>query len=220
MNWGILLVVGIATAALLSALGVSRSLWTIAGAALMLGAAGFAAQGARHLAGKPVAANVEPIMVDPGLIAFREAVFAPTHTDSLALASADARLSEGDARAAIAGLARDLAERPEDAVLWTALGYTLALHDHGLSPAAKFAFQRATTLAPGRPGPLFFLGMAHVDSGDLAGARSAWVAALSATPASAPYRADIAERVAAIDQFLRMAAARRAMGADPHQTGR
>ena len=56
MNWGILLVVGIATAALLSALGVSRSLWTIAGAALMLGAAGFAAQGPRHVPGKPVAA--------------------------------------------------------------------------------------------------------------------------------------------------------------------
>ena len=43
MNWGILLVVGIATAALLSALGVSRSLWTIAGAALML--AGLMAEG-------------------------------------------------------------------------------------------------------------------------------------------------------------------------------
>ena len=88
MNWLILLLVGMATTGLLWALGVSRRLWTIAGAALMLGAAGFAAQGPRHLTGKPVAANVEPIVIDPGMVAFRDAVFAPSPADGLALASA------------------------------------------------------------------------------------------------------------------------------------
>jgi cytochrome c-type biogenesis protein CcmH len=220
MNWLILLLVGIATTGLLWALGVSRRLWTIAGAALMLGAAGFAAQGPRHLTGKPVAANVEPIVIDPGMVAFRDAVFAPSPADGLARASADARLREGDARGAIAGLARDLAARPDDAVLWTALGYTLALHDHGLSPSAKFAFRRAVTLAPKTPGPAFFLGMAQVDAGDVAAARPAWAYALSVTPANAPYRPDIAERIAAIDQFIKMAAVRRALSGDPRQTGR
>ncbi|WP_426257342.1 tetratricopeptide repeat protein [Sphingomonas sp. DC1600-2] len=207
MNWGILLVVGIATAALLSALGVSRSLWTIAGAALMLGAAGFAAQGPRHVPGKPVAADVTPIAIDPGMVAFRDAIFALSPADGLALASADARLRDGDARAAIDGLRGDIALRPRDAALWTGLGYAFALHDRAVSPAAKFAFRRAVLLATETPGPLFFLGLAYVDVGDLAAAQPAWHSALAATPPGAPYRADIAERVMALDRFLRVAAA-------------
>jgi cytochrome c-type biogenesis protein CcmH len=207
MNWVILLVAGVATAGLLSALGVSRRLWTIAGATLMLGAAGFAAQGPRHVAGKPVAADVTPIVIDPGMVAFREAVFALSRADSLALASADARLRDGDARAAIDGLRDELALRPRDAALWTALGYAFALHDRTVSPAAKFAFRRAVLLAPETPGPLFFLGLAYVDAGDLRTARPAWRYALAVTPPGAPYRADIAERVVLLDRFLRATAA-------------
>lgn len=206
MNWVILLVAGAVTVGLLWALGVSRRLWTIAGAALMLAAAGFAAQGPRHVPGKPVAADVTPIVIEPGMVAFREAVFALSRADSLALASADARLRDGDARAAIEGLRADLAARPRDAALWAGLGYAFALHDRAMSPAAKFAFRRAVLLAPETPGPLFFLGLAYVDSGNLAAARPAWRFALAVTPPGAPYRADIAERVVLLDRILKAAA--------------
>lgn len=215
VNLLLLAAVGIAAAGVLWALGVARRLWTIAGAALLLGAAGFALQSRTHQPGKPVEADVVPIPVDPGMVAFREAVFAPSRADSLALATADARLQAGNAHAAAEGLRADIALRPDDATLWSALGYVLALHDRGVSPAAKFAFRRAMTLAPRTPGPPFFLGMAHVDAGDLAAARPAWAYALAATPKDAPYRADIAERVAAVDRFLRMAAAQRAAGVVP-----
>ncbi|MGQ7500594.1 tetratricopeptide repeat protein, partial [Streptococcus suis] len=94
--------------------------------------------------------------------------------DGLALASADARLRDGDARAAIDGLRGDIALRPRDAALWTGLGYAFALHDRAVSPAAKFAFRRAVLLAPDTPGPLFLLGLAYVDVGDLAAAQPAW----------------------------------------------
>ena len=215
MNLVILILVGIVVAATLWALGVARRLWTIAGAALMLGAAGFALQSQAHLPGKPTQADVTPITVDPGMVAFRELVFAPSREDSLALATADSRLQSGDAHAAADGLRAEIARRPNDAVLWTGLGYVLALHDNAVSPAAEFAFRRAVTLAPGTPGPTFFLGMAHVDAGDFAAARPAWAASLAATPKDAPYRGDIAERLGAVDQFLKMAAARRAAGITP-----
>lgn len=215
MNLVMLAVVGLSAAALLRWLGVARNLWALSGALLMLGAVGFAWPGARHEAGRPVQADVTPIEVDPGMVEFRTAVFAPSHDDMLALASADARLRAGDARAAAQGLTRDIALRPDDAVLWTALGYVLALHDRAVSPSARFAFARAVKLAPGTPGPAFFLGMAHVDAGDLAAARPAWTYALAATRKDAPYRADIAERLAAIDQFQRMTAAGRPAGAAP-----
>ena len=215
VNLLILLGVGIAAVGLLWALGVARGLWTIAGAALMLGAAGFALQSKAHVSDHPVQADVTPIPVDPGMVAFREAVFAPSRADSLALATADARLQAGDAHAAAEGLRAEIALRPDDATLWTALGYVLSLHDRGVSPAAKFAFRRAVTLAPRKPGPVFFLGMAYVDAGDFAAARPAWAYALAMTPKDAPYRADIADRVAAVDQFLRMAQAQRAAGVSP-----
>jgi cytochrome c-type biogenesis protein CcmH len=211
----VLAVIGIAVAILLRALGMARRLWTIAGAALMLGATGFAVQATRHLPGKPVTADVTPITVDPGMVAFRDAVFAPSRDDSLALASADARLQAGDAHAAADGLRREIALRPADASLWTGLGYVLALHDTTLSPAAKFAFHRAQTLAPHTPGPAFFLGMAALEAGDVATARTAWSYALAATPPGAPYRADIVERIAALDQLQKMVAARRAAGVAP-----
>lgn len=215
MNLLILAAVGSAAAGVLWALGVARRLWTIAGAALMLGAAGFALQSQAHQPGKPVQADVTPIPVDPGMVAFRDAVFAPSRADGLALATADARLQTGDAHAAAEGLRAEIALRPDDATLWSALGYVLALHDRGLSPAAKFAFRRAITLAPRTPGPPFFLGMAYVDAGDFAAARPVWAYALAATPKDARYRADIADRLAAVDQFLKMAAAQRAAGVAP-----
>lgn len=215
MNVLILVLVGIAVAGLLWTLGVARRLWTIAGAALMLGAAGFALQSQAHQAGKPIEADVTPITVDPGMVAFREMVFAPSREDSLALASADARLQAGDARAAAEGLRAEIALRPGNAVLWSGLGYVLALHDGSVSPAAKFAFRRAVTLAPKAPGPTFFLGMAYVDAGDFAAARPAWAYALAATPKDAPYRGDIVDRLAAVDQFLKMSAAQRAAGVAP-----
>ena len=212
MNVLILLAVGLVAASVLWAMGVARRLWTIAGAALMLGAAGFALQSQAHQPGKPTEADVTPISVDPGMIAFRELVFAPSREDSLALATADARLRSGDAHAAAEGLRAEIALRPSNAVLWSGLGYAIALHDGAVSPAAKFAFRRAVTLAPRAPGPTFFLGMAYVDSGDFAAARPAWAYALAVTPKDAPYRADIADRLAAVDQFLRMSAAQRAAG--------
>ncbi len=209
MNLLVLAAFGMGAAALLAVLGVARLLRTIVGAALLLSATGFAVQSARHQPGKPVAADVDPITVDPGMVAFRTAVFAPSPVDELALASADGRLRSGDTHAAAQGLARDLASRPVDATLWTAYGYALALHDHAVSPAAKIAFRRAVALAPGTPGPAFFLGMAYVDAGEFATARPYWTYALSVTPRDAPYRADIAERIAAIDQFRAMTAGTR-----------
>ena len=208
MNLVTLGVVGMATAALLWWCGIGRSLWTLVGAALMLGATGFVFQSARHQPGTPVRTSSVPIAVDPGMVAFRNAVFAPPEQDVLALASADGRVGTGDTHAAAQGLLHDLSTRSDDAALWTELGYVLALHDHAVSPAAKFAFRRAVALAPVTPGPAFFLGIAYVDAGDVAAARPYWSYALAVTPKDAPYRGDIAERIAAVDQFARMTANR------------
>lgn len=215
MNFAILALVGVAVAGALWALGLAPRLWTIAGAALMLGGAGFAFQGGGHLRGRPAAANAASFAIDPGMVAFRGTVFAVSRADSFALAGADTRLEAGDAHAAVEGLRREIAVRPDSAALWTALGYVLALHDHTLSPAASFAFRHAIALAPDAPGPAFFLGMAEIDAGDVPAARRSWAAALARTPVDAAYRAVIADRIVAIDRFERLTGARRGSAVSP-----
>lgn len=215
MGWLALAAAGLGAAAGLWMLGLSRRLWSLCGAVLMLGATGYALQGRPALPAHPVVADAVPIAVEPGLIAFRQAIFAASREDELALATADDRLREGAAGAAAAGLAVDVAERPRDAVLWSQYGYVLALHDGSVSPSARFAFGRALALTPRAPGPPFFLGMAYANAGDFTAARLAWVEALRLTPANAPYRGDIVARISAIDQLQRMADAQRAAGMRP-----
>jgi len=207
MGWLWLAVLAVGAGLVLWRLGVPRTLGMFVGAALMLGATGYALQGRPALPGHPKTADVEMIDVDPGLVAFRAAIMPSAASEALALATADDRLRAGDTRAAAQGLLRAVNNNPGDLALWTGLGSALAAHDDGqVSPAARFAFRRAVQLAPGEPGPPFFLGLAYVQSGDLAAAKIAWLRALALTPRDAPYRIDIAERLALIDQFQAMSA--------------
>lgn len=194
--------IGVVAFAALRLTGLPRGYGWLTAAALTLGAAGYAAQQRADLPGRPVSAQAQGIEVDPGLVAFRATIMPGTTGDQAALAAADAHLRKGDTTAAVAGLLQAIRAAPRHATLWTGLGGALAAHDGGqLSPAARFAFRRAWELAPGEPGPPFFLGMALAQSGDLTAAKTAWLRALALAPREAPYRIDIAERLVIIDQF-------------------
>jgi cytochrome c-type biogenesis protein CcmH/NrfG len=92
-------------------------------------------------------------------------------------------------------------------VLWTALGTTLAANDDDqMSPSALFAFQQATRLAPDNPAPPFYAGLAYIRSGDFARGRRLWLRAILLSPNDAPYRREIAVRLAVLDQFAAMTA--------------
>lgn len=207
MGWVALALVGGGAALLLWLAGVARPLWALAGAAGMLAAIGYTLQGRPLLPGHPVKPDAAAIAIDPGLADFRTAIMPGLAGDDLALASADARLRSGNPRGAAQGLLREIALRPSDPALWTGLGSVLAAHDGDqVSPAALFAFRRALKLAPDQPGPVFFLGLAYVGAGEFGAARPAWRQALALTPAAAPYRPAIAERLATVDEFLAMSA--------------
>ncbi len=207
MGWLALAVIGAAAFAALRLAGVPREFGWFAAAALMLGATGYALQQRAGLPGHPVTAAARAVEVDPGMVAFRAVIMPGARADAQVLARADEALRKGDTVAAVQGLQQAIARRPDDATLWTALGSALAAHEAGtLSPAARFAFQRAWRLAPREPGPPFFLGLAYVQAGDLPAAKTAWLRALALTPRDARYRLDIAERLALIDQFQAMMA--------------
>ena len=102
MGFVALVAIGITAAALLWRLGVARPLWSMIGAALMLGAIGYTLQGRPLLPGAPRVADSKPIDLDPGIIQLRDDMFGARFTrDGAYLVAADALIRSGDPGAAV-----------------------------------------------------------------------------------------------------------------------
>ena len=205
MGWAALAVLGVAIFAGLRFIGGAREAGWFTAAALLLGASGYAVQQHATLAGHPVRAESQPIVLDPGTAAFRAAMMPGTPDDAGLLAATDDQLRSGATFEAAQRLVAAVRQSPRDAALWTGLGGALVAHDGGqMSPAAQFAFQRAWLLAPRSPAPSFFLGAALVQAGDLAAAKVAWLRALALSPRDAPYRMELAERLVLLHELAAM----------------
>lgn len=210
MGWVMLAAIGVGVAVALWLGGVARSLWTFVGAVLMLGAAGYALQGQPLAPGHPVAANAEPIEIDPAAIEFRDSLLGRFTADGAYLIAADAMTRSGDTRSAVQAVLGGISKYPNSLTLWTGLGSALQMHDGAVSPAALLAFKHAAQLGPRHPAPSYYLGLAYIRAGQYATARPYWARALALSPAGAPYRKDIAFQLGRLDMFL--AAAEQARG--------
>lgn len=198
-----LLVLGLGAMGLLAVLGLGRSLWSFAGAALMLGATGYALQGSPMLPARPVAASARTVPEDPALIDLRDRMLGRYTLDAAYLTAADAMTRTGNAEAAIRVLLGGINRIPRSFALWTALGTAYATHDgNRVSPPARFAFEQAMRLAPAHPAPPFFLGLAHVRADEYAAARPLWARAVRLSPENASYRRDLALRLMLLDRLL------------------
>lgn len=204
MGWVSLLLLGTGAMAALVLLGLARPLWSLVGAGLMLGGAGYALQGSPGLPASPARPTVDTAAVEPGLVFLREQMFGRFTAADAYLMASDAMLRSGDATAAARLLLGGIGARRANVALWTELGTTLALRDGDrVSAPALFAFRQAAHLAPTHPGPPFFLGLALVRAGEFARARAAWARALALAPAGAPYRPLLAQRIVLLDRLLR-----------------
>lgn len=203
MGWVFLVAVGALAMAALIAMGVPRVLWSFVGAALMLGAAGYAWQGSPTLAGHAPDPQGKAPGDDPALTTLRDEMMGRFTLDAAYLVAADAMTASGDDKAAVRVLLGGINKVPKSFILWTALGSAYVRHDGGqVSPAARFAFAQARRLAPDHPAPPFFEGLADVRAGDFAAARALWARALRLTPGGVSYRRDIALRLALLDRLL------------------
>jgi len=205
MGWVMLLLIGAAASAALWLGGVSRSLWSFVGAALMLGAAGYALQQRASVPGHPVESFAEPIQLDPAVIEMRDSMLGRFTGDGAYLVAADGMTRSGDTRSAVQVVLAGITKYPKSLTLWTGLGMVYAQHDGSVSPPALFAFRHAIHLAPSHPAPYYFLGMAYINSGQLAEARPYWARALALTPPGLSYRSQIADQLQRLDGYLAMA---------------
>lgn len=203
MGWVMLVLIALTTAALLAFLGVPRLLWPLAGAALMLGAAGYAWQGQPDLSAQPVAADAVKLPPSDAYKKLRDTFFGRFGGDSMYFGISDVALANGDTDFAARALTGGVDYAPQNAAMWNELGNIIALHDGGVvSPAAQLAYRRAMLLAPRNPGPPLFLGLAYIRAGEYAKARPLWVHALALTPKDASYRDEITRRLALLDMLL------------------
>lgn len=207
MGWIVLATIGAAAFALLWLLGLPRTLWSFAGAALMLGAAGYALQARPDLPGAPVAAQKKAQPDQPELRELRGKMFGQFTANDTYFFMADSLVRGGDADKGAKTMLGGVRFAPQDPSMWTWLGMTLVEADNGtMSPAASLAFRRGVTLAPKHPGPPLFYGLAYARTGN-PDAGLPWLRkALELTPANAEYRADIERSLKSVAFFAAMKA--------------
>ncbi|MGW8190759.1 tetratricopeptide repeat protein [Sphingomonas hankookensis] len=205
-GWLILALLLIAIFGLLVMARVAKPLWGFVGAALMLGAAGYAWQGSPTLAGVSRAAERKVEASDIAADDLRDAIWGRFTYDYAYAVAADGLARAGATQAAVNAVLGGLQGAPNSGRLWTRLGTAILAHDGGqvLSPAARTAFARGIATAPDHPGPYFLYGMALIQTGDLPGAKRAWLTALARTPRNASYREDLAMRLVLLDRLMAM----------------
>jgi cytochrome c-type biogenesis protein CcmH len=181
-----------------------RSGWTMLGAALLFGLAGYGMQGSPAMPGAPRTFAPHSAVDASDTIAARALLDEsdiPTNNRWIVIADAMARNGQNaDAAQVLLGAVDD---NPRDAQAWLALGNALVAHADGLlTPAALHAYQQAAAAAPDSPGPPYFLGLALAQSGRFGEGRALWADLVKRTPGDAPWRAMLTERLARLDLII------------------
>jgi len=177
-------------------LGLRGAVFTLAAAALMLGAAGYALQGRPSLAGSPHLASKRAAPVP--LTAARKALLGQFSAADTWMTISEGYASRGQTADAVGVMNSAIRARPTDFAMWVGLGNALSDHARTLTPGAQFAFLRAAELAPGHPAPLFFLGLAEARSGQPEQAIKRWRIILANAPADASWRPLVEDAVLAL----------------------
>ena len=206
MGWLILIALVAATFAGLAFVArPPRGAIEIVAAVLLVAVAGYAWQGRPSYAGHPTAARATHPPQDILFAEERVRWLGKVGRDNQALDTADAFIRHGDAGYAIGVLRGELSRRPDSMILWIGLGNALVSYaDGAVTPAARFAFQRAAAVAPNHPAPIYFLALEQAQSGDLDAAETIWRRLLAASPADAPWRPWIEEKLMLAAQLRRL----------------
>jgi cytochrome c-type biogenesis protein CcmH len=185
------------------ALRLPRRGFTLFGAALIFGLAGYAWQGSPGRASAPKAPAVAASGQGEAMVEGRSALFDRTSPPPDYLLTSDAYARRGQFADAAGLLRGGLESNPRDQESWLALGMALVGHaDGAVTPAAVQAFSRAKAIDPAHPGAEYFLGFAYLQSGEVRAARSIWAGLLANSPPDAPWREGLEAEVARLDDMI------------------
>ena len=207
MTWVVIIALALAAfAAAVLVFRAPRAGWEAILAALVLGLAGYVAQGHPGEPAAPRAADEKPATDPEALVAIRQKLAGSDDQGDGWLMVADALSRHGDYADAANILRGAVAKNPANAQGWLALANALVSHAQGsLSPAALLAFGHASAIDPNAPGPPFFLGLALARSGQLTAARAQWAGLLDRSPPNAPWRGDLTQKLGQLDAMIAQA---------------
>ena len=205
MTW--VMIVFLAAAAFLVAafaLRLPRAGWTLFGAALLFGLAGYALQGSPDTPANPASAGRERDDTGAQMVEARRQFFDRDRLPSNWIVTADAFARRGDYQRAAGFYRLAVKNDPREQEGWVALGMALVEHAQGaLTPAARYAFAQAREIAPGNGAAQYFLGVASLQGGDAVAARDFWADALAQAPANADWREAVTLQQQLLDQSIR-----------------
>ena len=204
-GWAVAVILTLAAlAALIVVAKAPRKSWEAIAAALVFGLAGFAYQARPDMHGAPKQPEAAQGKVGFGLVTVRQQLSGEgAIANNRWTVTADALTRQGDFSNAAGFLLGAIEENPRDSGAWLALANNLVGHaDGALTPAALYAFRKASAADPQSAGPPFFLGLALIQNGRPQEGRTLWAQLLARAPADAPWRAGLAERLALLDQLM------------------
>ncbi|WP_207796689.1 tetratricopeptide repeat protein [Sphingomonas oleivorans] len=180
-----------------------RAALELLGAALMIGLAGYAWQGSPTLAGRPTPPRAGIGQPDSIFAQERGLFMERMGRNAQVLETAEAFQRQGLPDYAVGVIRGAIGRNPKSAELWVGLGNALLVYGDGMvTPAAKLAFDRAAAIDPDHPAPPYFLGLAYAQNGQLDRAAAMWRSLLQRTPADAPFRGDVALKLAIAERLL------------------
>ena len=177
----------------------TRAMWIPVGGAIMIGLAVYLMVGRPNYPGHPVAHSLAGADFGLPIADPRKGMVDRFSSVNSWLATSDGLIRTGDTQSATELLQQGIRRNPDNIDLWLAFANALVAHSKGvMTPAAAMAYDKAARLNPDHPGPPFFAGLALAQSGDFAGARKLWTELLQRTPADAPWRDDLTQRLASL----------------------
>jgi cytochrome c-type biogenesis protein CcmH len=184
-------------------LRLPREGFTLFGAALVFGLAGYAWQGSPGQVSAPKIAPATASTQGEAMVEGRTGLFDRTTPPPDYLLTSDAFARRGQFADAAALLRRGLEGNPRDLESWLALGMALVGHADGVvTPAAVQAFSRAKAIDPAHPGAEYFLGYAYLQSGEFRAARTIWAGLVANSPPEAPWRDGLEAEIARLDDMI------------------
>ncbi len=185
------------------ALRLPREGWAVFSAILLFGLAGYAWQGSPGQPASPKQGQIAQANSGEEMVEARRELFSPNvpKPDYLMLSDGFARRGRFDDAAGL--LRKGLSDNPDHLEGWLALGMALTGHADGfVTPAASYAYTRARQLDPANPAADYFLGFSYLQSGEIRAARGVWGDLLARSPEDAPWRPELEQRIASLDQMI------------------
>lgn len=185
------------------ALRLPREGFTLFGAVLLFGLAGYAWQGSPGQPAAPKAPAAAASQQGEAMVEGRIGLFDRTTPPPDYLLTSDAYARRGQFADAAGLLRKGLESNPRDLESWLALGMALVGHADGVvTPAAVQAFSRAKAIDPAHPGAEYFLGYAYLQSGEVRAARSIWAGLVANSPPDAPWREGLEAEIVRLDDMI------------------